>query len=82
MDLEERGRGLQLAYQFPWSALLVCFQGIHSGFGGWVGGRKVGEQLSGPLGMVTERKERPQQVFCYRTGNVTRGLDLEEQKER
>lgn len=63
---------------------LICFPGLHSGYVpseqclllldagilGWAGGRKVGwEDLCDPW---SERKERPQQVFCYRTEIETR----------
>lgn len=52
--------------------------------GSWeeMGGRKVGgECLCDLLGMGSERKEKPQQVSCYRPGDATGGLDLKKQKE-
>ena len=34
-----------------------------------------------PLGMGTEKKERPQQVVCYRAGCETKGLGLEDRRD-
>lgn len=42
--------------------------------------RKVREDLCDPLGMRSERKGRPHQVFCCRAGNRPRGLNLGEKK--
>lgn len=35
-----------------------------------------------PRGMGAENEERPQQAFCYRAGDKTKGLGLEECRER
>lgn len=45
-------------------------------------GKKVGGDLSNPLGIKSERKGRPQQIFCYRTCMRLGGLVMEERKER
>lgn len=37
--------------------------------------------LYSPVGMGKENKERLPQVVCFRPGNETGGLDLEERKE-
>lgn len=39
-----------------------------------------GQGLLSPLGMGTEREQRPQQVACYRAGDESGGLDLEERR--
>lgn len=36
-----------------------------------------GEDLCDPLGMESERKERPQQMFCSRAGDEAGELGLE-----
>lgn len=36
-----------------------------------------GEDLCDPLGMESEKKGRPQQMFCYRAGDEAVGLGLE-----
>ena len=41
-----------------------------------------GEDLCDPLEMGAEMKMRSPQVTCYRTGNNTGTLDLEEPRER
>lgn len=41
-----------------------------------------GEDICVPIGLGSERKGKPQQVFCYRSGGEAGALHVEEQKER
>lgn len=43
--------------------------------------RKFGEDLLDPLKMGAEIRGRLHQVFCYKDGAETGGLDLEERSE-
>ena len=66
-----------------WPAQLVCSRGMAAGVEtrilGEVGGRKVGrEVLCDLLGMGSDRKWRPQKVFCHRSV----GIGSQDQKER
>lgn len=40
---------------------------------------KIG--MAGPLEKRTERRERPQQVVCYRDKDDTRELEMEERRK-
>lgn len=40
------------------------------------------QNLLSPLGMGSEREERLKQVICYRAGDESEGLVLEERKKR
>lgn len=44
--------------------------------------RMLLRNLLSPLGMGSEREERMKQVICYRTGDESGGLVLEERKKR
>lgn len=46
------------------------------------GGKIKGEDLSDPLEMEAERKERSQHVIYYRAGDETGALDLEKWRKR
>lgn len=51
---------------FSWCVCRECLLGLKPGIRGWIGGRKVGGNLCHTLGMGSKKKERLQQVFCYR----------------
>lgn len=57
-----------------------CLMELGVGITGCVG-RQVRENLYDPLEMGTEKMVRLQLVICYRTGDKTTGLDLEERKD-
>lgn len=40
------------------------------------------QDMFSPLGMGTDSEERLQQVVCYRDGDETEGLDLQEGREQ
>lgn len=49
----------------------------------WRKGKKVGDEgICNPLEMGVEKKGRVQQKVCYRAGNETGGLNLEDRRER
>lgn len=50
-----------------------CLLVLGTGIAGRVWGRKLGGDLWDPLGMGSESKRRPQQIFCCRAGGDTGG---------
>lgn len=65
---------------------LVCSQGIPAALGCWDDGKNWGMQvwevLSDLLGVVSERKDRPQQISAIQLEMRWVGLNLEEWKDR
>lgn len=45
-----------------------------------LGSKAVGEALLSSLGTGAGRKERPQQVVCYRAGDKTGEMELEKRR--